>query len=490
MIRLIPFIQINTSSTKFYLALFLWIISSANSLSAQLDNRIFGFFPTPFYWTPKTVKLVSDVDTTSASVPTISESHSSAHWIYPPLSNLSDTSEHLLIDTTFIDNVSDSLQVTSIEFDTSIHRIEGSMINSLRNEHLNHPKTQTYANYLTGTHWGMLHYNKDNEYLQKINPGETLFGNMVWAFNTFSVAKEGEEQVLFTLGGLAKVDFGGYETQLRLSPLIQLIVHAKQGILTVGSIPSHTQHLLPEPMIGYDLTFKKPVEYGFQFLKNTKHLVMESWLDWRQHIDTQTFRQEIISFGTRIEYQLFPDQSPKVHALNAKASGYLLLLHKGGEGFRYQLPLANRSTYAGGFTIFSQNRHLSLSNYSSTPKFRLECLAFYQKDFSPRALQPFKEGTAWMVNMGIKLTKTQQIVFTAYKANQFTTPLGAPFYQCVNENNIIYFNPVRKIVSARYIQQIHMISQNFQIESRLEPIYDLDQKHLLYSLGLYLKYSI
>lgn len=405
------------------------------TLRAQLDNRIFSFYPQPFYFIQK-----AKPDTT----------------IYPPLSALNKT----------------------MEPDTSIWP-------SWEN-----PTSGTYANYMTGTHWGMLHYNKDNEYLQRINPGETLFGNMAWAFITRSVAKEGDEQVLLTLGGLAKVDFGGYETKLRFNPLIQLILHAKQGILTVGSIPSHTQHFLPEPMINYDLTFKKPVEYGFQFYKNTKHLFLESWLDWRQAIDTQTFRQEIISFGTRIEYQLFKDQAKNFHALNAKASGYLLLLHKGGEGFRYQLPLANRGTYAAGFTLFTQQRNTSLENYSSTPKFKLECLAFYQKDFSPRLSQPFREGTALMINMGIKLTKTQQLVLTAYQANKFTTPLGASFYQCVNENNIMYFNPVRKIISARYIQQIHMISQNFQIESRLEPIYDLDQKHLLYSLGLYLKYSI
>jgi len=418
------------------------------TLQAQLDNRIFSFYPQPFYFIKKAIS-----DTT----------------IYPPLSAITE-----------VPNETDSLELSQKSIEQSI---EPSLENS--------PSLSgTYANYMTGTHWGMLHYNKDNEYLQRINPGETLFGNMAWAFITRSVAKEGDEQVLLTLGGLAKVDFGGYETKLRFNPLIQLILHAKQGILTVGSIPSHTQHLLPEPMINYDLTFKKPVEYGFQFYKNTKHLVLESWLDWRQAIDTQTFRQEVISFGTRIEYQLFKDQAKNFHALNAKASGYLLLLHKGGEGFRYQLPLANRGTYAAGFTLFTQQRNTSLENFSSTPKFKLECLAFYQKDFSPRLSQPFREGTAVMINMGIKLTKTQQLVLTAYQANKFTTPLGASFYQCVNENNIMYFNPVRKIISARYIQQIHMISQNFQIESRLEPIYDLDQKHLLYSLGLYLKYSI
>ncbi len=456
------------------------------TLRAQLDNRIFSFYPQPFYFIQKaplyklgsmteyeiaidsTIEMIQ-IDSVATSIEPAADSPISDTTIYPPLSAINEAP-----------NETDSLALSQKSIEQSI---EPSLENS--------PSLSgTYANYMTGTHWGMLHYNKDNEYLQRINPGETLFGNMAWAFRTFSVAKEGNEQVLLTLGGLAKVDFGGYETKLRFNPLIQLILHAKQGILTVGSIPSHTQHLLPEPMINYDLTFKKPVEYGFQFYKNTKHLVLESWLDWRQAIDTQTFRQEVISFGTRIEYQLFKDQAKNFHALNAKASGYLLLLHKGGEGFRYQLPLANRGTYAAGFTLFTQQRNTSLENFSSTPKFKLECLAFYQKDFSPRLSQPFREGTAVMINMGIKLTKTQQLVLTAYQANKFTTPLGASFYQCVNENNVMYFNPVRKIISARYIQQIHMISQNFQIESRLEPIYDLDQKHLLYSLGLYLKYSI
>ena len=468
-------IQENKSFTKVVTLLFVLACIIINPLRAQLDNRIFSIYPQPFYFIQKAplYKLgsmteyeiaidsaveMTQIDSIAISIEPAADSTISDTTIYPPLSALNETMEP------------DTSSWPSLEKSPS--------------------HSGTYANYMTGTHWGMLHYNKDNEYLQRINPGETLFGNMAWAFITRSVAKEGDEQVLLTLGGLAKVDFGGYETKLRFNPLIQLILHAKQGILTVGSIPSHTQHLMPEPMINYDLAFKKPVEYGFQFYKNTKRLVLESWLDWRQAIDTQTFRQEIISFGTRIEYQLFKDEAKNFHAINAKASGYLLLLHKGGEGFRYLLPLANRGTYAAGFTLFTQQRNTSLENYSSTPKFKLECLAFYQKDFSPRLSQPFREGTAVMINMGIKLTKTQHLVLTAYQANKFTTPLGASFYQCVNENNIMYFNPVRKIISARYIQQIHMISQNFQIESRLEPIYDLDQKHLLYSLGLYLKYSI
>ena len=456
MIKISTFYSIIVRFIKIVVLTLMFLLTQ--TLRAQLDNRIFSFYPQPFYFIQKA-----------------------------PLYKLGSMTEYeIAIDSTIEMIQMDSASV-SIAAPTDSSISDTSSWPSLENS----PSLSgTYANYITGTHWGMLHYNKDNEYLQRINPGETLFGNMAWAFITRSVAKEGDEQVLLTLGGLAKVDFGGYETKLRFNPLIQLILHAKQGILTVGSIPSHTQHLLPEPMINYDLTFKKPVEYGFQFYKNTKHLVLESWLDWRQAIDTQTFRQEIISFGTRIEYQLFKDQAKNFHALNVKASGYLLLLHKGGEGFRYQLPLANRGTYAAGFTLFTQQRNTSLENYSSTPKFKLECLAFYQKDFSPRLSQPFREGTAVMINMEIKLTKTQQLVLTAYQANKFTTPLGASFYQCVNENNILYFNPVRKIISARYIQQIHMISQNFQIESRLEPIYDLDQKHLLYSLGLYLKYSI
>ncbi len=334
--------------------------------------------------------------------------------------------------------------------------------------------------------WGFLHYNKDNEYLQRINPGETFFGNQLWAFNTFALGHSDDfkESISLSLGGLVKYDFGGYESKLRFSPIMQIKLQTKKGTLIAGNLISQTQHNLPEPMINYDLAFKRPVEYGTQAFKKTKHWDTEAWLDWRQMLDTQTFRQEIISFGTRIEYQLFESHK---HAVNAKMQGYLMLLHRGGEGFRYFLPLMNRGTYSTGFTLYSDRKE---AKYCNIPKFTLNAWAFYQKDFSPKLSQPMREGTAMMVNLGIRLNRNQQLIFTGYQANKFTTPLGAPFYQCVNETNPIYFNPVRKIVAARFIQRFHLVSQRFQLESRLEPIYDLDDKYLLYSLGLYLKYAM
>lgn len=339
---------------------------------------------------------------------------------------------------------------------------------------------------LRNPHWGFLHYNKDNEYLQRINPGETFFGNQLWAFNTFALghSDDFQESISLSLGGLVKYDFGGYESKLRFSPIMQIKLQTKKGTLIAGNLISQTQHNMPEPMINYDLAFKRPVEYGTQVFKKTKHWDTEAWLDWRQMLDTQTFRQEIISFGTRLEYQLFESHK---HALNAKMQGYLMLLHRGGEGFRYFLPLMNRGTYSAGFTVFSDRKEAKFCNI---PKFTLNAWAFYQKDFSPKLSQPMREGTAMMVNVGIRLNRSQQLIFTGYQANKFTTPLGAPFYQCVNETNPIYFNPVRKIVAARFIQRFHLVSQRFQLESRLEPIYDLDDRYLLYSLGLYLKYSM
>jgi hypothetical protein len=335
-------------------------------------------------------------------------------------------------------------------------------------------------------HWGFLHYNKDNEYLQRINPGETFFGNQLWAFNTFSLGHSDDfkESISLSLGGLVKYDFGGYESKLRFSPIMQIKLQTKKGTLIAGNLISQTQHNMPEPMINYDLAFKRPVEYGTQVFKKTKHWDTEAWLDWRQLIDTHTFRQEIISFGTRLEYQLFESHK---HALNAKMQGYLMLLHKGGEGFRYFLPLMNRSTYSAGFTVFSDRKE---AKYCNIPKFTLNAWAFYQKDFSPKLSQPMREGTALMVNVGIRLNRSQQLIFTGYQANKFTTPLGAQFYQCVNESNPIYFSHTRNIVAARFIQRFHLVSQRFQLESRLEPIFDLDEKFLLYSLGLYLKYAI
>jgi len=155
------------------------------TLQAQLDNRIFSFYPQPFYFIKKATPAAADVT--------------------------------ILSEMAQLDSVSVSIAADSSITDTTIYPpLNG--INEVKPSLENSPSLSgTYANYMTGTHWGMLHYNKDNEYLQRINPGETLFGNMAWAFITRSVAKEGDEQVLLTLGGLAKVDFGGYETKLRFN---------------------------------------------------------------------------------------------------------------------------------------------------------------------------------------------------------------------------------------------------------------------------------
>lgn len=119
------------------------------TLRAQLDNRIFSFYPQPFYFIQKapiaktgwfktsndTLVEMAQIDSTSVSITAPIDSTISDTTIYPPLSALN----------------------IKMEPDTSIWP-------SLEN-----PPSGTYANYMTGSHWGMLHYNKDNEYLQRIN---------------------------------------------------------------------------------------------------------------------------------------------------------------------------------------------------------------------------------------------------------------------------------------------------------------------------------
>jgi hypothetical protein len=106
-------IQENKSFTKVVTLLFVLACIIINPLRAQLDNRIFSFYPQPFYFIQKAIS-----DTT----------------IYPPLSALNEVQEP------------DTFGWPSLEISPSL--------------------SGTDANYMTGTHWGMLHYNKDNEYLQ------------------------------------------------------------------------------------------------------------------------------------------------------------------------------------------------------------------------------------------------------------------------------------------------------------------------------------
>ena len=119
------------------------------TLRAQLDNRIFSFYPQPFYFIQKaplyklgsmteyeiaidsTIEMIQ-IDSVATSIEPAADSPISDTTIYPPLSAINEAP-----------NETDSLELSQKSIEQSI---EPSLENS--------PSISgTYANYITGTHW-------------------------------------------------------------------------------------------------------------------------------------------------------------------------------------------------------------------------------------------------------------------------------------------------------------------------------------------------
>ncbi|MSP57474.1 MAG: hypothetical protein EXR17_01275 [Flavobacteriaceae bacterium] len=373
--------------------------------------------------------------------------------------------------------------------------------------------------------FGFLQYTKDNEYLQKINPGQTFFGSRIWYQISIKIVAEDADNpnvptpnalglgnhpsitepqksiagdmdsitsLKYTplpqrvsmgirLGGLVQYEFGGWESKPVFRPIINFYWNKGGRSFIAGNIHSQTQHLLPDLLINYDLALKTPIEYGLQFTRETPHLSSENWLEWRQRMDISSGRQEIISFGNRIEFRVLKPNSAK---RNMHFKGFVLLMHKGGEGFVKQQAIGNRFVWGGGIKI-TENKNVFF-----------EGLYFFHQDFSAKDIiadsgqknVSFKTGSAILLNFGIRLAKNQQLVLSSVTANRFSTPLGAPIYQCVNYENPSYYAINRQLFTARYTLAKNLFSEKMRMEFRIEPSYDFYKKWFLFSVGLYFRY--
>ncbi len=373
--------------------------------------------------------------------------------------------------------------------------------------------------------FGFLQYTKDNEYLQKINPGQTFFGSRIWyqisikidadnankpnmsssndakfgnrttitdPLNSIAEGTDTSNSLTYTpslqpvrmgirVGGLVQYEFGGWESKPVFRPIIHFYWHKGERSFIAGNIRSQTQHLLPDLLINYDLAFKNPIEYGLQHTIENRHISAENWLDWRQRMDISSGRQEIISFGNRIEFRVL---KPNAAQRNIHFKGFALLMHKGGEGFAKQQRIANRSVWGGGFRITANKNVFFEGLYFSHRDFSaIDILA----DSGQQAIS-FKTGSALLLNIGIRLSQNQQLVFSSVTANRFSTPLGAPIYQCVNYENPSFYAIDRQMFTARYTLAKNLLSEKMRMEFRIEPSYDLYKKWFLFSLGLYFRY--
>lgn len=320
-----------------------------------------------------------------------------------------------------------------------------------------------------------LQYCKNNEYAEKSNPGQTFFGQQLRLTNKTSINLNSEIKASLNLGILLQYDYGDNSFPSKFLPISCIqFVKKNNWIVNAGSLNSITNHRLQESLINWELTFTKPIEYGLQFEKTHSFFNYETWIDWRQFAKIKTSQQEIISFGQRMD--VFPAGARKSGIIKIPLAA--LVYHQGGESLKLPKPVTTNVNLSTGISIGLPDSSLALEYHR-----------VISKDLSQSLTHAFGDGVSHQINFKCKLSESNFIAFSYYKASQFYSPLGAPIFTSEYQGNAYNQSRNREFIMARY-QYLKPLNKNLLFDLRIEPIYHLQTKLFAFSTGLYLRINL
>jgi len=121
-------------------------------------------------------------------------------------------------------------------------------------------------------------YIRNHEYSESHNPGYSLLGQQI----RVGFQNKLSEKDILSIGIISDFPFGGSYSDIKTWPVIRYNRLGNNYVFNAGSIQSHINHNLIEPLYNYEAALIKPVEYGLQYFFDNGKFRWESWLDWRQ----------------------------------------------------------------------------------------------------------------------------------------------------------------------------------------------------------------
>jgi len=320
---------------------------------------------------------------------------------------------------------------------------------------------------------------RNNEYFGALDPGHTFFG---YQFMPSIVWVPSKSNNLSFRGGLFLLKNFGESGFKRSRITFTMEYKVKQTRFLFGTIEGALSHKLIEPLYRFERALEDRIEDGFQLKHSSKRLWADVWVDWRATTELGSNRQEEIRAGLSSEYFLLGEnQSLKdsiEHNNSLKAITQATILHRGGS-FVPQ-PIISRSNFALGLDysyFFQKNFSLFVQPFF-----------LYSVDHSIQIKQPFKDGWAYYLNLGVRKSRFTGML-SYWNATEYSSNLGMPLMQSFTFNDFYATKRQRQLLFVRLLYT-QKLAPGFNVDLRAEPVYDLYSNDLQYSFGLYFNYKL
>ncbi len=300
-------------------------------------------------------------------------------------------------------------------------------------------------------------YFRNYEYFNKIQDGYTLFGTQLEPRLLYYA----HPRLAISAGVHVRKDFGG-QGIYRTYPLFTIKYQKENTSLLMGALEGNIHHRMIEPLYDFEWKITEPIEYGTQFVVNSRALFLDAFINWKRMIYKPSFEQEQILGGLSTEIHLL--QKSKI---NLSIPLQATVFHQGGQIDVVNVPLQTTVNSALGIK-------LKLPFQGFLRAFRAENYYVTYKELSSSGAQPFSDGNGWYLNGGVD-TNYGSLMATYWNADAYSSTTGMPIYQSVSQqiNHPGYTEKNRRLFILRYSFQ-KMLLPNLYLDLRLEPLIDLN----------------
>lgn len=319
-----------------------------------------------------------------------------------------------------------------------------------------------------------LDFVKNNEYFSDMVDGYTLYGYQLHPKIVYYPNSN-----LRLNGGIFLLREYGYSSFTQAIPTFTLKIEKNGFGLVFGNLESTLNHRMIEPLFDFESVFTKKMEHGSQIIINKRKFWFDGWLNWEKATYKRAPFQEQLTIAMSSKTTIFqPNEKIKI-SIPIQA----LIHHKGGQIDIVDDPLLTLFNVAAGISI-----HFKFQKSNFINGFIADNYVAYYKDLSFDKKQVYKEGHGVYLNYLLKTKYNFNIGINYWKGNKFIGPKGTALYQSVSSKTENYSEADRNIFYIKLIYE-HEFLKNLYLSTRFEPYYDINNKLLEYSYGIYVVYS-
>lgn len=312
---------------------------------------------------------------------------------------------------------------------------------------------------------------KDDEYFGNLIKGYTYIGLFAKpAFVYFP-----HKNIKITAGAQF-LKYSGLETWGQIKPVFQFQFSPNTKVsLILGTLNGNLNHGLEEQIYDFNRYFAHNIEEGAQIFLDYPWLKLDFWVDWEHFISRVKAEQEVFVTGYHVNIPVLGDK------YNSKLSIDLqgIIHHKGGQYHHPELILQ---------TLYNSAYGLRYEYHFNTKRrpivVGVNAWYFGYKDLSPIHQLAFNSGHA--LNSNIYFRYGDFMISSGFwKSNKYVAIIGNPLFSSISVHDPNYTQPNSKLITWKFSYG-RLLYKDISLEFRHEGYWDLYQKKIEYSLGLYL----